>query len=81
MLIKILPIQKRSKGKKQLVTLYEYLKLRYDKKRFHTQIKRGDITDKILESRKIGRTPTNQLQKDEYNREIHQTTQASIMNV
>jgi len=45
------------------------------------QIKRGDITDKILESRKIGRTPTNQLQKDEYNTEIHQTAQASIMNL
>lgn len=32
MLIKILPIQKWSKGEKQLVTLHEYLKLRYDKK-------------------------------------------------
>ena len=36
-----------------MVTLHEYLKLRYDKKRFYMQIKRGDITDKILESRKI----------------------------
>lgn len=45
------------------------------------QIKREVISDKILESRKIGRTPTNQLQKDEYNREICQTAQASIRNV
>ena len=64
-----------------MVTLHEYLKLRYDKKRFYMQIKRGDITDKILESRKIGRTPTNQWQKDEYNTEIHQTAQTSIMDV